>query len=316
MKTDINQKITAYVCHICGSKDHEFVFKGFDRLHHIPGNFFIYRCEGCGLFTTHPILEPGEMAHYYPDDYICYLPAIEDETNKLKYFDRLLALKKRVKIIKNKMKRVGRILDIGCATGILLSGMQKEGWECVGIEPDEKAANYARERFGFNVINGYLEDTNFPNDHFDVITILDVLEHVNNPAMFLGELRRILKPNGWVFATLPNSSAWEKQIFGPYWVGWEVPRHYSTYNPKNIHRFLTRNQFKNINVFSFTGRQGAFMMSIRFWLKDWNGPSWIKSLAEKILGSLPIRIIMLPIFMLSERLNRSTIMSFFAQKDP
>jgi len=313
MKKELNTNINEFQCTICGKKNHRFIFTGYDRMHENSGFFDIYECNNCGLFTTHPRLSRNQMTLYYPENYICYLPAIEDESNWFSFINRWLGLRKRVNLIHKISGNIGRILDIGCATGILLSGMQKKGWDCFGVEPDKNAAIYAEKRFGFSIINGYLEDTNFPDNYFDVVTIMDVLEHVQDPKTFIKEIRRILKTDGFLIATLPNSSAWERYIFGPYWIGWDVPRHYRTFNNENIKIFLSRLGFSNINVFSFTGRQGAFMISLNFWLKEWNGPIFIKKFLRRFFSSFLIRILTFPIFLLEERFNRSTIMSFYAQ---
>jgi 2-polyprenyl-3-methyl-5-hydroxy-6-metoxy-1,4-benzoquinol methylase len=314
METEPNKEIKEFHCIICGKKEHKYKFTGYDKMHENSGFFDIYECENCGLFTTHPILDQKDMSSYYPDNYVCYLTAIEDEKNWLKFFSRWLALRKRVNLILKKSSKNGRILDIGCATGILLSGMQKKGWECFGVEPDTQAAKYAEKRFGLSVINGYLENTSFPDNYFDIITIMDVLEHVQDPIIFINEIKRILKTNGWLIATLPNSFAWERYIFGPYWIGWDIPRHYRTFNSKNIKIFLNQHEFKNVKIFSFTGRQGAFMMSLDFWLKEQRGPKFLKQLLRSLFNSFLFKITTLPIFLIEEYINRSTIMSFFAQK--
>ena len=314
MRKNLDVSLNEFVCQICSGTKQKMVFKGSDQFHEIPGEFYVYECENCHLFTTHPILSSDEIEKFYPEDYLCYLPAIEDETNLFRKIDRSFSQKKRINIIQKKPKGKGRILDIGCATGIDLSGLQKEGWECFGVEPNSMAAEYARERFGLNVINGYLEDIKFQDNYFDLVTIFDVLEHVPNPISFVSEVHRILKPSGWLIATLPNSDALERHIFGKYWLGWDIPRHYRTFNPKNIKAFLSTRNFHNIHVFSFTGRHGAFMMSLRFWLKSEKNNRLDGKLMEFIFGSFVLRIIMLPLFLLLEKINKSTIMSFYAQK--
>lgn len=315
MKNQKKPRIKKFPCIACGEKLQTFKYDGHDRVYNIPGEFKIYKCNNCDLFSLYPYLSSSEVKKYYPNDYFCFLPAIEDEKNTIKFIDRWWGLNKRINLINNITGQKGRVLDIGCATGILLNGLQKKGWECLGVEPQKEAATYARERFGLNIINGYLIDTNFPDDYFDVITVFDVLEHLYNPIVFIKEIKRILKTDGWLIGTLPNSSSWERKIFGPHWAGWEVPRHYRTFNPNNLQIFLTQFGFKRIKFSNSTGRHGAFMMSWNFWLDEWTGPSSMKSFLRLIFGSLPIRIITLPIFLIEEQLNRSTIMLFYTQKN-
>jgi SAM-dependent methyltransferase len=314
MKNQKNPRIKKFPCIACGEKLQTFKYDGHDRVYNIPGEFKIYKCNNCGLFTIYPYLSSNEVKKYYPNDYFCFLPAIEDEKSTIEFVDRWWGLRKRVNLIQRIAGKKGRVLDVGCATGILLNGLQKKDWDCFGVEPNSKAAVYAKTRFGLNIITGYLEDTNFPDDYFDVVTIFDVLEHLQKPIDFIQEIRRILKADGWLIGTLPNSSSWECKIFGPYWAGWEVPRHYRTFNPKNLQNFFSQYGFKKIKFSNSTGRHGALMMSLNFWLDEWVGPDWVKIFLRKFLGSLPIRIITLPMFLIEERFNRSTIMLFYTQK--
>lgn len=301
-------------CFICGGINFQFICDGYDRLHDIPGTFKLIKCTGCGLFLLHPTLSKGESAAYYPQEYICYLPAIEDETNCFTRINRYLALRKRVQWINRTTRVPGEILDIGCATGILLSGLKKRGWACQGVEPDKKASDYARKRFDINIHNGYLEDVNFSENSFDVITMMDVLEHVHDPVSTVVKVYKLLKPGGKFMGSLPNASSWERHIFRSHWAGWEVPRHYRTFNPENLPLFFKKYGFHDIKIMSFTGRHGAFMLSIKFWLKSIKKNDGLKKFITIILGSLPFRLLTFPFFLLSEVFNRSTIMMFIASK--
>ena len=303
-----------FTCINCGKQSYRFIYSVHDRLHGLPGEFKILRCVHCGLYTLRPKLTTEAIKAYYPKEYIAYVKAVEDEPGFIQYLDRLLAREKRVRQIIKRSKAPGRILDVGCATGILLSGMQRRGWECYGVEPDLKSAEYACQRFGLDIYPGYLEDALYSENFFDVVTMMDVLEHVYDPINTLQEVNRILKNGGILIGSLPNADAWERYLFGPYWVGWEVPRHYRTFTPETIQQLLKAQGFKEVEIFSFTGRQGAFLISLKFWMQDWHVPNWIKKLVSGIFGSFPIRVAMLPGFYLSERMNKSTILSFLARK--
>lgn len=301
-------------CVNCG--EHSFLFrnKGHDRLYGIPGEFEILECAKCGLFSVSPKLPPKDIIRYYPEDYLCYVKAVEDETNIFKYLDRWRARERRVKQILKRSNTLGRILDVGCATGILLSGIQRYGWECYGVEPNLEAAEYARNRFGLEVFNGYLEDISFPDNYFDVITMMDVLEHIYDLTTTLKEVFRIIKPGGYFIGNIPNADAWERYLFGPHWVGWDVPRHYHVFTQKTIRQLLGAHGFTDVELFSFTGRHGAFMLSLYFWMEDKNGNVFLKKTIHFILGSFLFRLLMHPIFVLLEILNKSTTLSYSAKR--
>ncbi len=301
-------------CINCKGQSFQFVYQGRDRMHDISGEFSILECSNCGLFTLRPRLSPEEISAYYPDDYFSFVKAIEDESKIIQYIDRLLARERRVRKILKYSQGPGRILDVGCATGILLCGMQLRGWDCYGVEPDLKAVEYARTRFNLNVFHGTIRDADFPRDFFDVVTLMDVLEHIHDTENTLIEVHRILKPKGIILGIVPNAGAWERFFFGPCWGGWDVPRHYHVFTSVTIHQLLETHGFTDVKIFSFTGRHGAFMISLKFWLDEWRGPRWLKFIAYGFFGSLPVRMLMLPGFYISESLNKSSYLSFSARK--
>lgn len=301
-------------CENCCGVAFSHVFSGGDKYFSGGEEFDFLRCEKCGLYQISPKLPQEEINQYYLDDYMCYLIAVDDEPKFFSKIDRNRGIEKRCRqVIRN--NRDGRsIIDIGCATGNFLKAMKNHGWDCIGVEPNRKAANYARDRFGLDIISGYLPQDQLQSDSFDVVSIWDVIEHVYDPDVFLDEVIRILKPGGIIIGSTPNAVSLERYLFGQFWAGWEVPRHYRCYTPKLLISLLQRKNLENINVFSFIGRHGVFMLSLDFWLNDWGGPLWLKKLIRAILGSMIIRIIFLPVFLILEIFNRSTVMSFTAEK--
>lgn len=305
-----NEKICVY----CGSKEFRTLHPGRDRLHGLEGKFSVDSCAACGLISVHPRLTLAEVDKYYPTNYVSYPTAIEDEKSWLKRMDRTYGREKRCHAVMKRCGNTGRILDIGCATGIFLHGMKQHGWECYGIEPSAFAAQYAHERFQLNVFQGYLEESSFPEASFDVVSMWDVLEHVADPASTLAQIARLLKPDGWLVLTMPNADAWERHIFGENWVGWDVPRHFNIFTPKTITNQLNPSNFAVREIVSFTGRHGALVLSVQFCLADKNIPGWLKTGLIKVMQSLVMRAFTYPFYIVADRLNRSSIMTIFAQR--
>lgn len=264
------------ICENCQEKEFLNVFTGEDKFHSIGEKFSFLKCNNCGIYLLSPKLPTIEVQEYYPENYMCYLNAIEDEKKFFLKIDRTRGREKRCRQVLSRHKRTGRILDIGCATGIFLDGMKNHGWDCIGIEPNAIAADYAKEHFGLTVFSDYLSNIQLPDNHFDVITLWDVFEHVYDSHQLIEHVYKLLKPGGILMGSMPNGDSWERYIFGKHWVGWEVPRHYRVYTPKTIQEFLKRKNFKDIEVFSFIGRHGVFMISFEIWLKSILVPGWIK----------------------------------------
>ncbi len=306
-----------YPCKCCSGKDFIYLFSGKDRLHGLPGEFKVEECKHCGVIATHPQLSSKEIEKYYPENYISYPSAIEDERSWFRRIDRKIGVEKRCKsVIMQSGKKSGKILDIGCATGIFLNGMKQHGWDCYGVEPSDFASRYAMDRFGLNVYNGYLNDGLFEDNFFDIITLWDVFEHLPEPIETIQTISKMLKPGGLLVITTPNANSWERKIFGRYWSGWDVPRHYHIFTPQTIQFIMNSQSFRTIAIHSFTGMQGSLAISLEFLLEDKKLPIWIKNSVIWFAKSFIARVLLYPYFILANRLNRSTSMTIFVLKEP
>ena len=95
-----------------------------------------------------------------------------------------------------------RVLDAGCGSGRMLEELVAYG-EVSGVELDPDAAAAAAQRGICEVEVGRLEELPFEDDSFDLVTCLDVLEHVPDDRQALAEMRRVTKPGGWLLLTVP-----------------------------------------------------------------------------------------------------------------
>ena len=101
------------------------------------------------------------------------------------------------------VSRRGPLLDLGCGTGAWLARLQQHGFtDVLGIDCDAAA-------FGLDGTNHIALDLNTPFSagiarNYDVITALEVIEHVESPAGFLREARKLINPHGVMFVTTPN----------------------------------------------------------------------------------------------------------------
>ena len=124
---------------------------------------------------------------------------------------------KIIRSIQNSM----RVLDVGCATGYLARELKKKNCEVVGIEVNRDmadiAAQYCDEVIVANVEN--IEELPFPPRSFDVIMFSDILEHLIRPDLVLINLKRYLRSDGFIIASIPNIARLEfrlKLLFGKF----------------------------------------------------------------------------------------------------
>lgn len=168
----------------------------------IPGGS-LYKCRQCGLyfrFPRLPVSEANELYQFADSTHWKY-------KNKIRN-DWLLA-----KDMLRKRTNGGTILDVACWTGGFLS-MQTDQWQKFGIEINHEAALEA-EKKGVDIIGN---DLNKVNDQFagffDVITAFDVIEHVENPAEFVGALLAYARPGGCIIIGTGNTNAWTWKLAG------------------------------------------------------------------------------------------------------
>ena len=100
-----------------------------------------------------------------------------------------------------------RILDAGCGSGRTLVELAGYGGEVSGIELNDDAAELARRRGLGDVHVGRLEELPWDDGVFDLITCLDVIEHVPDDVTALAELRRVARRGGWLLVTVPAYQA-------------------------------------------------------------------------------------------------------------
>ena len=108
--------------------------------------------------------------------------------------------------------RSPRILDIGCGNGILLERAKKQGFACEGIETCEPLAQAARKKLDCNVQTKLLSQCMYPVESFDVITMYDLIEHLDDPIEDLRRVHLWLKQGGVLFVLTPNDNALLRRV--------------------------------------------------------------------------------------------------------
>lgn len=122
------------------------------------------------------------------------------QSNLERFNNQVSIIKKYVPSIQNR-----RVLDIGCGGGLFLSLLRDEGAETIGIELNKSRASYARKKHNLQIVRHPIEDTSWMPQAvtFDVITLWDVIEHVNYPLSTLRSAARMLKAGGLLFIDTP-----------------------------------------------------------------------------------------------------------------
>ncbi len=143
----------------------------------------------------------SELAHRWWDPNSEFRPLHEINPLRLKWIDGMAAIAGK------------KVLDIGCGGGILAEAMAGLGAEVTGIDLSEKALKVARlhllesgQKVDYRLIAA--EDLAAEMaQQFDVVTCMEMLEHVPDPASIVAACARLVKPGGWVFFSTLNRNA-------------------------------------------------------------------------------------------------------------
>jgi SAM-dependent methyltransferase len=131
--------------------------------------------------------------------------------------------------------RFGSLLDVGSGTGEVLLAAQQRGWRAQGVEPEQTAAEMARDR-GPSVVVAKLEDSGLPERTYDVVSAFHVLEHIADSRAFLRTMARWARPGGYVAIEVPNFASVQRRRLGEAWTGLRPREHLVHFTPQTLRR--------------------------------------------------------------------------------
>jgi SAM-dependent methyltransferase len=161
-----------------------------------------------------------------------------------------------------------RLLDVGAGSGVLVEQAALLGWEAEGVEPSAWLADRARQR-GLPVHTGTLPHPGLTRP-YDVVTLVDVIEHVTDPRGLVEEARKLLRPGGLLLVVTPDVSSFAARALGPRWWHYRIA-HVGYFSPGTLNALL-----------SISG----------FVLEGWTRPAWyfsvdyVRTLASRLLPFL------------------------------
>lgn len=188
-------------CLVCESAAARLLY----RLPHIS----VVRCDACDQIYLHPLPTEADIQTLFSGLYangdggmpelqgyygFCFDDRPDNPLVQL-YESWLDALERH--------RPPGRLLDVGCGTGLFLVVARRRGWRPVGVDDCAEAARHAIETFGCDVRIGDVESLEL-DERFDAITMWDVLEHSRRPVNLLRTLRGALAPGGVLGVACPN----------------------------------------------------------------------------------------------------------------
>jgi SAM-dependent methyltransferase len=141
----------------------------------------------------------------------------------------------------------GRWLDIGCGRGTLLRAAKAEGWEAVGTEIAPATVDAMRAQ-GLDARLGLTQDLDLPSGWFDVVSAIEVLEHVPDPDLLIVEAARLLRPGGAAYITTPHGRGISARLLGAGWSIVAPPEHLQLFSSAGIRAALSRNGLRVVSL--------------------------------------------------------------------
>lgn len=302
------------ICAWCGERRSATLFQRRDTLTGLPGIFTLVRCTTCGTIRQDPRPSPEDLQAYYPESYSPYELMIDEERRPWTRWQRRYGMWKRLRLI-GRYQRPGRLLDVGAGTGIFLAEARRAGWDVTGVEPSPAAIQRAAGRLASAITPGRFDQIESPPSTFDVITLWNVLEHLEQPLDDLKRAARLLRPGGLLVLSVPNLGAWEAKVFGRDWIGWDVPRHLYLFPGRVLAAMLSTAGFEMLERRCLAGGHATLELCLTSWLSGW------RMRQPKAFGMLmiafrswPVRLLLgLPLWLI-DRLRWGTLITIAARR--
>ena len=265
-------------CPLCGASDETEVLVATDLIFKRPGTYPLVRCGACGLEYVNPRPTPEALGAHYPDDYFGYskhedAPAFMRPT--LAAMARSISLRRIAALerVTGRIEPDWKLLDVGCGPNRLLETVKAERG-CVGTGLDFKPEMVAhvRDVLAMPIVEGTLDSAGFDDAAWDVVWMMEYIEHEPDPCKVIAEARRVIRPGGHLALELPFIEAWPARRFGRYWWNLDIPRHLIFFTRETLARALDEAGFELVGHETFTlplyvGMSMVQALGLRHWRK-------------------------------------------------
>ena len=166
------------------------------------------RCDNCTFVFSNPHLKEKDLIEFYSQ--------LEDKEYS---FEARGRGKNFIKIL-NRLKKIeingNMLLDIGAASGIFLNLAKKRGYQTEGIEPSRSLCKQAGKLFGIKLFQGTLDQYS-SQEKFSIITLLDIIEHIQEPETFIRQVSSHMGKGGILVIVTPDINSVASKFMGKKW---------------------------------------------------------------------------------------------------
>tara|TARA_B100000963_G_scaffold359670_1_gene387702 strand:+ start:1105 stop:1956 length:852 start_codon:yes stop_codon:yes gene_type:complete len=191
----------------------------------------LFKCNNCGFLFSPDI---SDLEQYYEQ--------MEDSNYEDTMDSRKLQSDKILKTInKNNILKNKSLFDVGAGSGVLIEASIKYGLSASGIEPSKSLYSLAKSK-KLDIHLGTFPSPKIKSK-YDFVTLIDVIEHVNNPKQLLIEINKILKNKGKLFLVTPDLDSFFSRLLKYKWWHFRIA-HIGYFNKKTIKLILAKTGFK------------------------------------------------------------------------
>lgn len=228
-------------CNLCGADDSAITARKF--------NLTVVRCRRCSLVYTNPrppldFIWGRYSREYFEQEYLPSWGVRSDQVNSDELYRQHLPTLEGLR----PYRRTNWLLDVGAGAGLFLHAAQRDGWQVQGVEIASGGVEFARSRFGLDVIQGRMTEAGLPDQRYDVVTLQETIEHLLDPLADLCEIYRVLRPGGILCITTPNLDSLTFKLIGREWSVLSPGEHLFYFTRRTLHAVLERAGFAKIDV--------------------------------------------------------------------
>lgn len=196
----------------------------------------IVQCRGCGFVYANPRWLSSDLLQAYT--------AVEDETYVREREARVLTFRRHLAALQQFTgpARGRRLLDVGAYIGVFVEVAREAGWDACGVEPSQWAVALARQQ-GLPLWQGTQEMLEAEAESFDVVTMWDVIEHVDDPPGELAHAQRLLKPGGLLAVHTMDVDSLFARLMGRRWP-WLMDMHIHYFSKRTLAQMIQKEGFK------------------------------------------------------------------------
>ena len=216
----------------------------------------VVKCSVCGHLYT-KLTQPLDVALLYNDE---VYKVVE---NRRSIFDKILTWEyaRVLKRIRKFLSPPLTLLDFGSGKGKFGSLAQNDGWLVRGVETSLERATYSKSIYSLQVSTEAFTQGQIFESRFKIISLLHVLEHLQNPVSLLHELTQAnLEENGILLIEVPNIKSWQAGLAGNQWMHLDIPRHISHFSTKKLRDLMTSLNFRPLRTSYFSFHLGVLGM--------------------------------------------------------